>query len=124
MVRQILEKRVQEELEPLIEAKFDLAKGHFMYITKHDPKTGKEIVEKVYKRSPDSKSLEYLLDQVIGKPTSPIEVTEPQQDEIVLSDEEEAKIHYVLKNLRKDRSERIAELKEKRKRYEEFKKHV
>lgn len=107
LMRQILEKKVEEEIEPLLAAKFDLAKGHFMYITKVDPKTGKEIVEKVYKRSPDGKSLEYLIDQVIGKPTQPFEdKTDDDDEDLQMTEKEKEHIAYVLKNLKGDQRRR------------------
>lgn len=100
IMRQILVEKVHEEIEDLLSAKFDLAKGHYMYVTKHDPETGKEIVERIYKKAPDGKSLEYLLDQVIGKPTTPIEFSESNNvEDIELTEDEEQQIADALKGL-------------------------
>lgn len=59
--REVLVKAVVKKMRDLIEAKFDLALGH--KILKH--KFGKEII---YSVSPDGVSIEYLFNQVVGKP--------------------------------------------------------
>ncbi len=63
-LRNQLMQKVADHFDDLYEAKIALAKGHFVQVT--DPETN-EI--RVYKKSPDGKSIEWLLDQAIGKPT-------------------------------------------------------
>lgn len=63
-LRNLLMQKVAEHFDDLYEAKIALAKGHFVQVT--DPETN-DI--RVYKKSPDGKSIEWLLDQAIGKPT-------------------------------------------------------
>lgn len=68
MARQIIKERVFANLEPIIEAQIDLAKGHLVeeYIGE-----GKRI----YSKSPDKGAAELLLNQTIGKPKESIDVT-------------------------------------------------
>lgn len=101
LMRQILVQKVHDEFGDLMAAKFDLAKGHWVYITEIDPATGKEVVKRVYKQSPDAKSLEYLIDQVIGKPTAKYAMEEAEDlDNIEVTEEEQANINLALKSLK------------------------
>ena len=62
-MREYLIERVRQEMDALLEAKFALAKGH--YFLGDDGK--------VYTKSPDSNSIQYLLNQSIGKPKETVE---------------------------------------------------
>ena len=74
-MRKRLIARVAEKLDPLIDAHLDLALGYYEAVTIKDEK-GKEIVVNAYKKPPDATALRYLKDQVIGKPTETLKVTE------------------------------------------------
>lgn len=98
LARETLTRKVHEEFGDLMAAKFDLAKGHFMYITDIDPATGKERVKRIYSTAPDSKSIEYLMDQVIDKATQRFREEAPVElEDIELTEEEEAHIEHMLK---------------------------
>lgn len=100
LAREELTKKVHEKFGELIAAKFDLAQGHFVYVSETDPVTGQEIIKRIYKTSPDSKSIEYLMDQVIDKATQRFRDETPDYTEdTTLTDEESAKIDYLLKNI-------------------------
>ena len=64
--REFVVNKVVENLEPLMEAKLDLALGH-----KKETPDGK-----VYTTSPDGNAIQYLLNQGIGKPTETLKVEE------------------------------------------------
>lgn len=101
MMREILVQQVHDQFGELMQAKFDLAKGHWAYVTKYNEQTKKEEVVRVYQQSPDAKSLEYLIDQVVGKPTSKIAFEEAENlDDIIVTEEEQARIEVALKNIR------------------------
>lgn len=74
-MRKRLVERVGEKIDPLIDAHLDLALGYYEAITIKD-KDGKEIIVNAYKKAPDASALRYLKDQVIGKATETIKVTE------------------------------------------------
>jgi hypothetical protein len=98
MMRETLIQQVHDRFGDLVTAKFDLAQGHFMYITDIDPATGKERVKRIYSTAPDSKSIEYLMDQVIDKPTQKFREEAPEDlQDIELTEEEKAHIQHMLK---------------------------
>lgn len=68
---EFLRARIREYWEELINIEIELAKGIWV-----ERKIGKEIV-KVYKKEPDSKTLEYLLSMVVGKPKETVELELP-----------------------------------------------
>ncbi len=74
-MRKRLIQRVSEKLDPMIDAHLDLALGYYEAITIKD-KDGNEVVVNAYKKAPDAAALRYLKDQVIGKATETIKVTE------------------------------------------------
>ena len=101
MMRQILVQRVHDQFDELIDAKFDLAKGHWEYVKVFNETSQKKETKRVYKTSPDAKSLEYLIDQVVGKPTSKIAFEEAENlDDIEVTEEEQNQINFALKNLK------------------------
>jgi len=61
-LRKKLTKLASDHAHELFDAKLDLAKGHFVYVK--DGITGEM---RVYKKSPDGKSIEWILEQTIGK---------------------------------------------------------
>ncbi len=65
--------RVTEELEPIATAQIEAAKG--IYVEEIDQETGDRI--RVYRRAPDIKAGEYLLNQVVGKAKETVEVHSP-----------------------------------------------
>ena len=65
--REFVIKKVNENLEPLLNAKLDLALGHKKL---HITPTGEE---EVYTESPDGNAIQYLLNQDIGKPKETVE---------------------------------------------------
>jgi len=70
-MREAVVDAVNEKLPELLDAKFDLALGH--YETKDQ--------KKVYKTAPDANSIQYLLNQVIGKALEKVEMDNPAQRE-------------------------------------------
>lgn len=74
MRKRIIE-TVNQNLQPLMEAKMDLALGHNFA---HMDEKGNLV--KVYKKSPDSNSIQYLLNQSVGKPKETMEI----QSEVIL----------------------------------------
>lgn len=53
---------VEKNLAPLMEAKLDLALGHY------EEKADADGTVRVYKKAPDGNAIQYLLNQGIGKP--------------------------------------------------------
>lgn len=70
-MREAVVDAVNAKLPELLDAKFDLALGH------------KEIIagEVVYRKAPDANSIQYLLNQVIGKALEKVEMDNPAQRE-------------------------------------------
>ena len=66
--REFVVKTVAKNLKPLMDAKLDLALGHYKEKLLPDGQTAI-----VYKESPDGNAIRYLLDQTIGKPRETIE---------------------------------------------------
>lgn len=68
-IREKLVETVNKNLEPLLTAKLDLTLGHFVEEVKSDGTT------RTYFKSPDNNSIQYLLNQTIGKPKESLDVT-------------------------------------------------
>lgn len=62
--------RVEKEFHPLMDTAIDLAKGVVVYVPGKDGKP-----YKVYKQTPNSEMLKYLLDQSAGKALTPVEMS-------------------------------------------------
>lgn len=60
---------VSKEFKPIMEAILDSAKGLTLYVPGKDGRR-----DKVYRRSPNVDMLKYIMDQVAGKASTPIEV--------------------------------------------------
>ena len=86
----ILRKMIREKWGPMIKAKIDLASGlyTFKFIEVEDKKGKIKKRVRVYRKSPDSKSIEDLISRVVGKPTERVEVEDvtPKVDPKVLED--------------------------------------
>lgn len=68
--REYLINRIAAELEPIVTAQIEAAKG--MWIDELDP-NGERI--RVYRKLPDLKTGEYLLNQEVGKPAESLDIT-------------------------------------------------
>lgn len=79
--RSFLVKKVSAEKEAIIQAQIESAKG--LYIEQ----VIDGIMTKVYRKSPDTKAGEYLLNQVIGKPTESIDIKGEITSKVVILDE-------------------------------------
>lgn len=68
--RRIVIRKVHDNLLPILDAKLDLALGHY--------RVGnvKGSTIRIYKVSPDGNAIQYLLNQTIDKPTESIKVDE------------------------------------------------
>lgn len=67
-IRELLTARIEKEINPLLDALMDSAKGQLAQTTaKNEPR--------VYEKSPNPKSLAYALDQSIGKAIEKVEIT-------------------------------------------------
>jgi len=73
MILEYMRGRIIEEFEELMNRQIELAKG--IYIMKPIKQGGKIVDVKIYKQKPDQKSLEYLFNVVVGRPTQPIDIT-------------------------------------------------
>lgn len=72
--REFLVKKIAEELEPIIQAQIDAAKG--MWVEKmYNIGKKKKVKIRIYQREPDTKAGEYLINQGAGKPKEAIEIT-------------------------------------------------
>ena len=69
-MRRTIVERIAERLEPLLDAKFDLALGHYRI------GSVKNGTIRIYRVSPDGNAIQYLFNQAIGKPTETIKVDE------------------------------------------------
>lgn len=67
-LREFIIQKVREHVEPLMQAQLDLALGHKKLVK---TKAGKELA---YTISPDRNSIQYLLNQAIGKPRETVGV--------------------------------------------------
>ena len=87
--RKYLVQRVADELEDILAGQIELAKGIY-----YETGTGEDI-KRVYQKHPDTKVAEYLLNQLIGRPTefSEIKIQEKPPD---ISPERKAKINRIL----------------------------
>jgi len=63
---EVLRNEILREWLPLIQTKIALANG--VYVIKPIRQAGRVVDVKVYKEKPDSQSLEYLFNMVVGKP--------------------------------------------------------
>lgn len=61
-MRRLLIERANKEFGGIMDAILDSAKGHYVQVKKDDGEV------KIYKKSPNSDMLKYLIDQVVGKP--------------------------------------------------------
>jgi len=68
---EILREEIRKQWIPLLETKIQLAQG--IYVEKKIPMGKNKMKVIIYKKQPDSDSLEWLLEMVVGKPTQPIE---------------------------------------------------
>lgn len=75
MALEILRKEIRKYWGELIKTKVELAKG--IYVEKKVPvgKGAKKMLVIVYKKTPDGKSLEWLIEMVVGKPKESVEVS-------------------------------------------------
>ena len=62
-------KRIAEELEPILSAQIELAKGAY-----YEEIDGTEGVRRVYKSLPDSRVAAFLINQLIGRPKETAEI--------------------------------------------------
>ncbi len=109
MMRQLLVEQVYDQFGELMQAKFDLAKGHWEYVEHFNETSRKKETIRVYKTSPDAKSLEYLIDQVVGKPTSKIAFEEAENlDDIIVTEDEQKRIDEALGNIKAFQKEQEA----------------
>lgn len=69
-MREFLVNKIAEEMEPILQAQIDAAKGISF---EEVDKDGNRI--NVYKKLPDTKAGEYLLNQGVGKPKETTELT-------------------------------------------------
>lgn len=81
--REYLTQRVVSELEPMISSHIELAKG--IWMEELDPTTGER--RRVYKKAPDTRAAEYLVDQAIGKASQAIDVTSKGEQIVTASPE-------------------------------------
>lgn len=68
------EQKVQDRLDDLLKAMIDLALGHFVTVAKFNKNTG-EVETRIYEQPPDYKALSFLIENVIGKVPSRLEIT-------------------------------------------------
>ena len=66
-------KRVTDELDPLIDAQLDLAKGVYVEQVVKTPSGERQV--RVYQKEPENKAIDSLVQQTIGKPKESIEHT-------------------------------------------------
>ena len=69
--REHLAKRIAQVWDPLINAKIDLALGHKQIIVSKI--TGQPV--DAYMTAPDASSVQYLMNQQVGRPTEKVEVS-------------------------------------------------
>ena len=74
--RKYVVQRVADELESILTAQIDMAKGIY-----HEVQNGQENI-RVYQRLPDSKVAEYLINQAIGKPKEFTELKVEERHEV------------------------------------------
>ncbi len=84
--RKYVARRIEEELEPILSGQIEMAKG--IYTNTDGNNT------KVYKKLPDSKVAEYLLNQLIGRPRDFSEIKIEEKREIDPADK--ARIDRIL----------------------------
>ena len=65
---------IRAQLPSLLQAMFDLAEGVQIHEVKQDPDT-KEWVGRVYQRAPDRLAAQFLIENVIGKVPTRVEMT-------------------------------------------------
>lgn len=68
------EERIFGKLDELLDAMLALALGHKLVITKFDQKSG-QVISEVWDQDPDYKALAFLIENVIGKVPSRVELT-------------------------------------------------
>lgn len=90
-----LERRIQlkvgDKIDYLCEKLFELADGVWIFSKSPDG-----TIIKTYKREPDSKAIQYLIDRVVGKPTQQVE-TNTQNTGVI-------QIQHIIKNLIDEKS--------------------
>lgn len=69
-LRAFVIEQVRQNAQPLLNAKLALALGHKRVVT---TRTGKDLI---YDEPPDATSIQYLLNQAVGKPTETLKVEE------------------------------------------------
>lgn len=67
-MRKKIVETVNKNLTPLLEAKMDLALGHY------EEREDKDGAIRVYQKAPDGPAIQYLLNQSVGKPKETMEV--------------------------------------------------
>lgn len=87
----VLREEIRKHWKPLLHTKLRLAKG--LYIEKRIPMGKKKMKVIVYRKEPDSNSLEWLFEMVVGKPT--------QSQKLEMSGEIDIGISELAKSLQK-----------------------
>lgn len=67
--RDLLAKRIAEDMDSWIDPIEDLAKGHFLEVV------GKDGEVKVYKKAPDARAWNIVMDRAYGKPEKKVDIT-------------------------------------------------
>jgi len=80
--RNYLLKTIADEYEPIVKAQLEAAKG--MWVEELDS-TGLRI--RVYRRPPELKTGEYLINQSAGKPTETVKISGEIIKRVILADE-------------------------------------
>ena len=71
-MRAVLQEKVAEELEPILEGQIELAKG---IVVHRKVKVKGKTYNKYYLSKPDSSAAKYLLDQALGRAKESVEVS-------------------------------------------------
>ena len=72
MALKVLQDKILEKWEVLINKKLELAEG--VFVMKPINKNGQPVEGNIYKEKPDKESLEYLFSMVVGKPTQAVDI--------------------------------------------------
>lgn len=80
--RQYVIERVVSEMEPILTAQIDSAKGLWMEELDSDG-----VRKRIYRKAPDTRAVEYLVDQTIGRASQAIDVTSKGESVSVASPE-------------------------------------
>lgn len=87
--RKYLVQRIADELEDILTSQIELAKGIY-----YETGTGEEV-KRVYQKHPNTRVAEYLLNQLIGRPTEFSEIKIQEKSEEV-DPEKKARINRIL----------------------------